>query len=192
MRTGQRTTPPVPCSVCCAVTCRLNKGSLVPPSLPTSGGLPVLHSGTAPHAGHASSKSGPSGERPDFDTPRASTGNPFQELGLFLHSHSVALHCYHTCAAYLQHTPAVLFARRCRSQTLGQRATVLTHLACCLQGAKFSQAKFSHKNPWGPCQDRYLTAIRVVARLQRTCIASRVGPRPYHVEGEVASSWFLT
>ena len=39
-------------------------------------GLPVLHSGTAPHAGHASPKSGPSGQWPEFDTRRAITGDP--------------------------------------------------------------------------------------------------------------------
>jgi len=36
----------------------------------------VLHSGTAPQAGRASPKSGPSGRWPDFDTPRAITSNP--------------------------------------------------------------------------------------------------------------------
>ena len=67
----------------------LSEGALVLAPLPVVAGLPVLHSGTAPEAGRASPKSGPSGQWPDFDTPRAITGNPSQKSRAFLHPHLV-------------------------------------------------------------------------------------------------------
>jgi len=45
----------------CPMTRRLSEGALILATLPVVAGLPVLHSGTAPQAGRASPKSGPSG-----------------------------------------------------------------------------------------------------------------------------------
>ncbi|MDK2931100.1 MAG: hypothetical protein PWR07_1231, partial [Bacillota bacterium] len=44
-------------------------------------------------------KSGPSGQWPDFDTPRAITGNPSQKSGALLHPHlpCVTLMTYVNC-----------------------------------------------------------------------------------------------
>ena len=69
----------------------VSEGALVLAPLPVVAGLPVLHSGTAPQAGRASPKSGPSGQWPDFDTPRAITGNPSQKSRAFLHPHLAPL-----------------------------------------------------------------------------------------------------
>ncbi|MDK2930039.1 MAG: hypothetical protein PWR07_170, partial [Bacillota bacterium] len=88
--------------------------------LPVVAGLPVLHSGTAPQAGRASPKSGPSSQWPDFDTPRAITGNPSQKSGAFLHPHLVVM--------------AVYTARRLRNmalllELLRERAGEVDHIA---------------------------------------------------------------
>ncbi|MDK2930708.1 MAG: hypothetical protein PWR07_839 [Bacillota bacterium] len=62
------------------------EGSLVPPTLSRSGGCRCCTRGRRPKRG-ALTKSGPSGEWPGFDTPRAITGTPQKKSGAFLNSH---------------------------------------------------------------------------------------------------------